>query len=193
VNRGRLGRSLSACAALALSTSGCVVVGWGTFPEASGEGVEEASRSIKRIAKIRTADVSAEIELETYVPSALFAGLILPLLPVPTWGLPRERLQLRITVSGESERALVEPESLRVVIGGREYAPTSLEVWDFPGNGETLPSDQPIRGKEDASIRYNFRYLPSPREPFSIAIRGLPRIDYTLAHEWIFIRAAFPP
>jgi hypothetical protein len=194
VTRAVASRSLRALILCAV-TSGCVYTGWGTFPFASGEGVEPLDQSD---AKVTTPDIEARVEVRTYRPSFVFFGLILPVIPFlpaligPGW--TPERLDIAIFLTGGSDSGFVQPDSLRVVLHSHEYEPLSIKAYcevridtpDRPRWRNDCRPDAPVPAKSHGLIMYDFTYLPSPREPFSIVVKGLPRIDFEPKTRWLF-------
>jgi hypothetical protein len=182
--------------ALCAVTPGCVWVGWGTFPEAHGDGVEPLEKVVERnsgkspgywtfrsgTAVVVSPALEAEISVDTYAPSMTFVGFLVPVIPIP-FNIG-ELQQLRVGLKLTGGTGFVRAESLRVRIGDREYAPRGIE-YIHPGALWGPAPDEPIPAAEHGTLRYDFRYLPSPREPFSIEVEGLPRVEYESKFRWL--------
>ena len=63
---------------LSTLTTGCVVVGFGVYPEASGPGIESTGHCSTAVT---TPDLQAGIELKGYAPALIFFGPLVPVIP----------------------------------------------------------------------------------------------------------------
>ena len=169
--------------------SGCVSLDWGVYPRASGPGVEP-SGSCSAVgvcsATVSAPDVQAEVALKTYRPRLALVGLLLPVIPlypfpILPWFVDADRLEVTVSLKGGT--GSVRPDSLRLLLDGNEYAPASIQV----GHSVSGP-DQSLLASDRAWIAYDFKYLDSPRERFSISLDGLPTIDYAPDSDWRLLR-----
>jgi len=166
---------------------GCVAVGWGDHPEASGLGVEQiACRELYgwTAATVTTPDVHGRISFGPYGPTLVFVGLVVPIVPIPKFILRPPLFRAGLKLSGGADAMVVRPDSLRILIRSKEFAPTSIVIWDCglgdePEQRKDCSPDKPIsRG----FVTYQF-HLRAPPE-FSVVAQGLPRIEYVSTTRW---------
>jgi hypothetical protein len=143
--------------------------------------VEPTGPSWACAAKVHGADIDAVVRVWGYHHSALFVGIVVPFIPVVPFPFPYvamgdEVLGVDISLESGTDAGVIQPDSLRVLLGGREFAARSIRV--IVAHGPEPPPDQPLPATTHALVAYEFD-LASPRVPFSVVVRGLPRIDYT--------------
>ncbi len=158
------------------SAAGCVFGGWGTYPLASGDGVEPYGLGS---ARIRTSDVAATIDVGIYEPNWVFAGIVVPVIPVFWLGWINgvsEHLRVTVQIDQSPDLAAFDSASLRVMIASQGHRANSVRV----SQSYVPPATQRIW------LQYDFDDVASPYEPFSIVADGLPRIDYEPQRRWLF-------
>lgn len=175
----KLGRVTRLALLILLSTltTGCVSFDWGIYPEASpGPGIEP-SRTCKTT--ITTPDLQADIELKSYVPAIFFFGLLVPVIPLPGFIFPSDRLEVWVVLKGGT--GSVRPDSLRLRFDSTEYAPSSTRTTRVGWQpGQTLL----VRHRD--LITYRFQDLRAPRSRFTLTLDGLPPVDFAPALDWRF-------
>ena len=84
----RLGRvtRLALLVLLSTLTTGCVVVGVGVYPEASGPGIESTGNCSTAVT---TPDLQVGIELKGYAPALILFGPLVPVIPAPGFAVPQ--------------------------------------------------------------------------------------------------------
>ena len=161
---------------LSTLATGCVYVGVGVYPEASGPGIEPTENCKT---EVTTPDLQVEVELKNYAPAMVFFGPVLPVIPVPGFAFASGKLE--VLVSLEEGTGSIRPDSLRLWIDSREFTPSTIHssslVWQ---PGQTLSARH-----RDVMIYY-FKNLRSPRRDFTITVDGLPPIDYSAGVGWHF-------
>lgn len=173
--------------ALCAIASGCVGVGWRSYPVASGVGVEPVacpSRSDWADASFTTPKVSGTIRLGAYNPKLVFVGLVVPIVPIPGFILRPLLLRAGLTLSGGADAAVVRPDSFRILIDAKEFAPTSIVIWDcgLGDEPEQRKGCSPDKLIGRGFVTYEF-HLRAPSE-FSVVAQGLPRIEYGSTPRW---------
>ena len=161
---------------LSTLTTGCVVVGVGIYPEASGPGIESTGDCSTAVT---TPDLQVGIELKGYAPVLSLFGPLVPVFPAPGFMYPSERLE--VLVSLKDGTGSIRPDSLRLRFGSKEYAPTTVHssslVWQ-PG--------QTLSARHRDLMIYYFKSPRSPRRDFTITVDGLPPIEYSAGVGWHF-------
>jgi len=171
--------------ACGLVFDGCVLVGWGTYPFPSGDGVEPQDVADLGVisAVVHGPDVSAKVTVQTYDPSLVLVGLVVPIIPLFWWPMGTNPLECRIYVT-EGKRSF-RPDSMRVLVGSNAYEPTSIEITQYVSEGgdpprvryDHPPPDRDLLAEHETLLVYRFA-IAAPDEPFAIVVQGLPRIDY---------------
>jgi hypothetical protein len=137
-------------------------------------------------ANFATPDVSGKILFGAYNPALSLFGLVVPIVPIPGFIVRNTLLRVGLTLSGGADAAVMRPDSIRVLIGEKEFPPTSIEIWDCglgdePEQRKGCSPDKPIgRG----FVTYEF-HLHSPSE-FSLVAQGLPRMEFHPTRRWFF-------
>ena len=179
-------RSRLLAALCALSLSACVGVTFGDYPEASGVGVVVGEDSH---AKLERPEFSVDVSLEGFDPDWGLVGLGIPLFPVGPWKwlgyVPKSDLRVtaRLALDAKTSDAALVPGSARIVVGGREFAPTEVRIAACQTCGGKMAVANPLKPMPiiyKTFLELRFKTCPPPEEPFSLEIAGLPRIDYTL-------------
>jgi hypothetical protein len=188
---GRVRRlfALVGVSALALALGGCVEVTFGSYPEASGAGVEARADSH---ARIELPDYSVDVGIDGFDPDWALVGPLVPIVPIGPWRwlgfIPQSELRVDVYLALEpkTQYGTIVPGSARIVAGEREHRVSEVRVAACQGcNGRRLVSDpmRPMAIIYKAFLQLRFLDCPPPDGPFALEIDGLPRIDYVLEHD----------
>jgi hypothetical protein len=199
------GRAL-ALLALAAAATGCTWVGWGSYPQASGDGVDRYRAYLKEhhlepyqkkvhpypfhepiadadlTTVVTTPELTLLVELEGYTESVVLWGILVPLLPEPGRTRPDERLRITIHVAHAAQGALFQAHTLRLRTSGGEYAARWVHLYR-PKSGTEVDPPEPIAVEAHDGLHYEFDVV-APHEPFTLEIAGIPALQFEPETVW---------
>jgi hypothetical protein len=202
----RVGRKAAVFAAVSALSAGCTWVGWGSYPQASGDGVERYGdyldhHSLEPYKKkvhpypfhepiadadlttvVTTPELTLLVELEGYSESVYLWGIVVPVIPSPGHLHGSGPLRVIVHVAKAEEGARLQAQTLRLRAESGEYAPRAIHLYGAKGAPQPDPSEAVAVHAHDR-LDYDFD-LPAPHEPFTISVEGVPPLEFRPKTVW---------
>jgi hypothetical protein len=122
---------------------------------------------------VTTPEIDATVELNYYNPRFGLVGLLVPVVPVP-WFTDSDTLEVQIDAEAASGSPFFRAQEVRLHFRDSARPPLVARI---SHRMDMFEVDEWAR----EAVRFSFTFdVRPPREPFSLEIEGLPRLDLEL-------------